>query len=85
MGFIDKIRLQVKKNLEVSKIRILRQVKNRLLFVHFAFVVVHFVVIVFIVVNIHKTLSDEEHFFDIGLVTDNNLAWDVDSTEHIDD
>ena len=38
--------------------------------------------VVLIVVNLNETLSNEVHFLDITLVTDNSLSWSVDSAVH---
>ena len=42
-------------------------------------------VIVFIVENLNKALSDKEHFLNLALVRDHDLAWDVDPAKHVDD
>lgn len=44
-----------------------------------------FFVIVFVVENLDESLSDEVHFLNVTLVTDDDLAWDEDSAEHAND
>jgi hypothetical protein len=60
----------------ITEVRIFRQVKNWLLFVDF---------IVFIVENFNQTLSNEIHFFNVTSITNNSLAWSIDSAIHTDD
>jgi len=60
----------------ITEVRIFRQVKNWLLFVDF---------VVFIVENFNQTLSNEIHFFNVTSITNNCLAWSIDSAIHTDD
>ena len=57
----------------VSEVRELWKVKNWF-FLDF--------LIVLIVVDLNETLSDEIHLLDIALVTDDSLAWSVNSAVH---
>jgi hypothetical protein len=62
--------------LVITEVRIFRQVKNWLLFVDF---------VVFIVENFNQSLSNEIHFFNVTSITNNSLAWSIDSAIHTDD
>lgn len=57
----------------VSEVRELWKVKNWF-FLDF--------LIVLVVVDLNETLSDEIHLLDIALVTDDSLAWSVNSAVH---
>jgi len=86
MSLVNQIRLQVKENLEISEVRVFGEVEDWLLLVNSALLVVaDLIVISLIVVNIDKPLSDKEHFLNISFIADDNLAWNVDSAEHVDD
>jgi len=74
-GLEKNVRLKVVQDLVVSEVRVLGKIEDRLLLVE---------LIVFIVVNFYETLSDEIHFLNVGLVTDNSLAWSVNSAVHAD-
>lgn len=41
--------------------------------------------IIVVVVNLNDTLSNEVHFLNVTLVTDNSLAWGIKSAEHVND
>lgn len=60
----------------VSEVRELWQVEDWLLLLN---------LIVVVVVDLDNSLSDEIHFLDITLVTDDGLTWGVESAEHVDD
>jgi hypothetical protein len=40
--------------------------------------------IIVVVVDLNDTLSNEVHFLHVTLVTDDSLAWGVESAEHVD-
>ena len=63
------------KDLVVSEVGVLWQVEDWLLFVS---------LVILVVEDLNKSLSDEIHFLDIALETDNSLAWGIDSAVHAD-
>jgi len=75
-GLEDNIGLQVVQNLVISKVGELGQVKDWLLLL---------VLIIFIVEDFDKTLSNKVHLLNITLVTDNSFTWSVNSAVHVDD
>jgi hypothetical protein len=75
-GLEQEVALEVVENLIVSEVRVLGKVQDGLVFDF---------LVVFVVVNLHQTLTDEEHLFDVGLVTNDGFAGVLDAAEHIDD
>ena len=70
------VRLQIIKDLVVTKVRILWEIEN-------GFVLLHF--IVFVVIDLDQALADEKHLFEVALVADHSLAWVLYPAEHVDD
>ena len=68
--------LQLLQNLVVSEIGEFREIEDWLFLLDF---------IIVVVIHLDDTLSNEVHFLDITLVTDDSLAWSVKSAEHVDD
>ena len=75
-GLEDNIGFEAVKDLVVTEVGVLWQVEDWLFF---------FFLVVLIVENLNKSLSDEIHFLDIALETDNSLSWGIDSAVHADD
>jgi hypothetical protein len=72
----NNVGFQVVENLIITKVRVLWKIKNWLLFLD---------LIILIVEDFHKALSDEIHFFYVTLVANYTLAWSIDSAVHTDD
>ena len=72
----DQVRLEVVEDLVVSEVGVLWQVEDWL---------VLDLLIVLVVVDLDKSLFDEEHLLDITLVANYHLSGVLNSTEHIDD
>jgi hypothetical protein len=75
-GLEEEVALEVVENLIVSEVRVLGKVQDGLVFDF---------LVVFVVVNLDQTLTDEEHLFDVGLVTNDGFAGVLDAAEHVDD
>lgn len=75
-SFEYKVRLQLAKNLVVTKVWVLGQVKDSL---------ARYFLIIIIVENLDYTLSDKEHLLDVTFVADDRLVLLEDTTEHIND
>lgn len=72
----NKVRFQVVEDLVVTKVRVFRQVQDWLLLLN---------LIVLIVEDFNKSLSDEVHLLDIAFVTNDHFTWCVDPAVHAND
>jgi len=75
-SFEHQVRLEVVQDLVVTKVGVLREVKDGLVLNIF---------VIFIVVDFNEALSDEEHLLDITLVTNHSFTWILNSAEHVND
>jgi len=75
-SFENYVRLKIVQNLVVTEVWELGQVQNGLLLLN---------LIIFVVVHLNQTLSDEVHFLDVTLVADDSLSRRVDPAVHRDD
>ena len=75
-GLDHDVGLELLEDLIVSEVRELWKIEDWLFLLDF---------IIVVVIHLNNTLSNEVHFLDIALVTDDSLAWGIESAEHVND